>query len=146
MIKDFEQLAHTADLKIRVYGNNLEDLFANAVIGMFQMMEPQAPGCAMIDERFVCKKLPVLHKVSSSAKSQESLLVDFLSQALSLSDIYNEVYLQCIIHEIGRYNLKATLYGIAVEKINLEIKAVTYNDLTIKKINNYWQADIVFDI
>jgi protein archease len=146
MTKDFELVAHTADLQLRVYGDSLPMLFKHALIGMFQAMEPHAAGCSMINERVVCKELPIVREISVSAKSLESLLVDFLSQALSLSDIFNEAYLDCIVHEIDDHHIRAELKGISIERVELEIKAVTYNNLAVKKINNHWQADIVFDI
>ena len=43
--------------------------------------------------------------------------------------------------------IRATLCGIKVEGFEVvEIKAVTYHELKIKKENDTWQADIVFDI
>lgn len=146
MINDFELLPHTADLQLRVYGDSLQMLFKHALIGMFQAMEPHAAQCSTVGNRVVCRDLPIVHEISITAKSLESLLVDFLSQALSLADIYNEAYLDCIVHEIEAHHVRAELKGMSIERVELEIKAVTYNNLAVKKINNHWVADIVFDI
>jgi SHS2 domain-containing protein len=144
---DFELLPHTADIKIRAYGENKKDLFHNALIGMFQAIHPIVPGCKRENDRIVCAELPECKDVELEAADIESLLVDFLSEALYLSDVYNHAYLDVIIHELGDSHIKATLCGVHVTGFEVvEIKAVTYHELEIKNQNGMWQADIVFDI
>jgi len=144
---DFEVLPHTADIKIRVYGKSKQELFRNALIGMFQAIHPIAPGCAIENDRVVCVELPERHDIEVKASDTESLLVDFLSEALYLSDVYNQAYLDTIIHECTDTHIKATLCGVHVTGFEVvEIKAVTYHELEIKYENGVWQADLVFDI
>ena len=146
-MKDFESVPHTADLKIRVCGKDLKTLFINALIGMFQSIKPQIEGCSYINERIVCPSLPIKHEIEINSVDRNALLVDFLSDALYLSDVHNEAYLNAVIHELSDTYLKATLEGIAVQGFEVvEIKAVTYHDLDIHQVNNHWQTDIVFDI
>src|SRR5437016_10506495 len=99
MQKDFELISHTADLKIRVYGKTLAEFFRNAVIGMFQSIGPQSKNCKVINERLVCQELPQMHQIELNSSDLPSLLVDFLSEALYLSDVNNEAYLDAKIHE-----------------------------------------------
>lgn len=147
MIKDFEQLPHTADLKIRVYGKTLADFFRNAIIGMFQSIGPHAQGCKIENERLVCPNLPEKHEVAITSPNLDLLLVDFLSEALYLSDVYDEAYLDAHIHEVGEHRIKATLCGVKITKFDVvEIKAVTYHGLHVQQVDGIWQADIVFDI
>lgn len=146
-MKDFEQLPHTADLKIRVYGATREKLFEHAVIGMFQVIHPKIPACRIEHERVVCDELPVTHEVEVRSFDEVSLLVDFLSEALYLCDVHNEAYLAAEVHEISNTYVRATLHGIGVTGFEVvEIKAVTYHEMEIKQVNGMWQADIVFDI
>lgn len=146
-VKDFEQLSHTADLKIRVYGSTLEELFEHALIGMFQIIGPHAKECTQHNGRLVCPMLPQEHTIELVALDRESLLVDFLSEALYLSDVHNEVYLAADVHVTQDTSLKATVRGVVIESCDVvEIKAVTYHDLAIKNIDGVWQTDIVFDI
>lgn len=147
MNKDFEIVSHTADIKIRVYGTSLNELFRHALIGMFQVIHPKIPGSEVRNERVICKNLPVRREVEIRATDREALLVDFLSEALCFSDMYNEAYLDAYIQELTDTHIKATLYGTEIIGFEVvEIKAVTYHELTIKEINNQWQVDIVFDI
>lgn len=147
MIKDFEVVPHTADLKIRVYGKTVEDLFTHALIGMFQAMHPKAPDCDYKNDRLVCASLPIKRDVGVNSPDREALLVDFLSEALYLSDVHNEAYLGVTISNLCENRISATLHGIPITGFDeSEIKAVTYHDLAIIKKDGLWQADIVFDI
>ena len=147
MYPDFEQLPHTADIKIRVYGATMEELFSHALIGMFTVVHPIAPGCSYVDERLVCPLLPERHEVNVQAIDRDALLVDFLSEALYLSDAHNEAYLEVTIHELDNKNISATLHGVKISGFEVvEIKAVTHHDLRIIEKDGVWQTDIVFDI
>jgi len=147
MNKDFELIPHTADIKIRVYGKNLSDLFKNALMGMFQAIGPQAIGCKRVEDRLACNDLPEKRDIDVSSFDIESLLVDFLSEALYLSDIHNEAYLDAKIHEIDDKHINATLLGLKITGFDVvEVKAVTYHDLEVKKEGGFLMTDIVFDI
>ena len=147
MMQDFEQLPHTADIKIRVYGKTKKDLFRHALIGMFQVVGPKIAGCRVEYERVFCDLLAEKHEIMIQAPDEVALLVDFLSEALYLSDVNDEAYLDADIHELTDRTVKATIYGAKVTGFEVvELKAVTYHELAIKKIDNLWQADIVFDI
>lgn len=147
MAKVFEQLPHTADIKIRVFGNTVEELFKNALIGMFQVVRPIAPGCVRSNDYIVCKTLPIQRPITISSIDTAALLVDFLSEALYLSDIYNEAYLDAKIDELDEKKIRATIYGVQITGFEVvELKAVTYHELRIEQVDGLWQADIVFDI
>ncbi len=77
----------------------------------------------------------------------ESLLVDFLSEALYLSDVHNEAYLNLAIDVLSDTRIIAHVEGVAITGFEeSEIKAVTYDDLKIVQKDGIWQTDIVFDI
>lgn len=146
-MKDFELIEHTADLKIRVYGKTPKLLFINALKGMFQSIRPKAPGCVIQNDRLSCSSLPKKRFIDLRSINIESLLVDFLSEALYLSDTYHEAYLDANIIYFHQDHIKAEILGVAIEGFEgVEIKAVTYHDLHIRSSNNVWCVDIVFDI
>jgi SHS2 domain-containing protein len=146
-VKDFELLPHTADLKIRAFGTTLNELFKHALIGMFQSIHPKTSSCTYLHDRLVCPNLPKQHSITLHNDDLTLLLVDFLSEALYLSDIHNEAYLNASVTIHENYTLHASIYGIPIDGFEVvEIKAVTYHDLHIECIKGVWQADIVFDI
>ncbi|MBI2775164.1 archease [Candidatus Dependentiae bacterium] len=147
MQKKFEVESHTADLKIRVFGSTQEELFINALIGMFQSIGPSAVNCIKKKDYLVCQDLIVTRNSKVSGEKLEDLLVNFLSDALYLSDVHNEAYLDAVIHQLGTNVLKATLRGVPVLRFEIEIKAVTYHECHITKTaDGLWTTELVFDI
>jgi len=143
----FKIIQHTADLQLEVYGKNLSDLFSNAVIAMFQSIKPEVSGC-VYDENglLVCEKLPEQQHVNVQAATKEELLVNFLSQALYLSDVHNQAYMAVKINKITETEVDAILFGVQVNSFEEEIKAVTYHDLSVKQKKDKLVANIIFDV
>jgi len=147
MEKEFEILPHMADLKIRVYGKDLKELFSHALKGMFSSIQPQVtPGSG-----------PVQRPFDVSSHDLESLLVDFLSHALYLSDVHGEAYLDAKIEAMSETNIRGVLTGVKIDDFGEgEIKAVTHHDLKIEQPavakamagtqDGSFVAEILFDI
>jgi len=156
MFPNFELIPHTADIQIRVYGSTQAELFKHALIGMFQVIGPIVSNGTKNNRSdtdnypsaflAIPNLLDRHHLVTLQAYDKEQLLVDFLSQALAVSDMYNEAYFDAEFTTITATELKATIYGVAITGFAVEIKAVTYHNLAISKSNGIWQTDIVFDI
>src|SRR5579871_3923567 len=100
--KMFELLPHTADLAIRVFGADMKELFRHALIGMFQSAGPHEKTagvhakdavCGKETGLLVCDELPESDPIEVQSTDQNALLIDFLSEALYLSDINNVAYL-----------------------------------------------------
>lgn len=137
-MKDYELLEHTADLKIRAYGKDLSELFSHALKGMFEICRPE-----------VKKQSEVVRQINVSATDLEALLVEFLSQALYLSDVNDETYFRAevkIKDKDKKKSLKGNIRGKKLERLGLEVKAVTWHDLSVKKNNDHWEAVVLFDI
>lgn len=137
----YEFLEHTADLKIRAFGESLDEVFSNMAKGMF---------VAIIDEDLVIKDEAVIQDFEMNAVDLSSLLVDYLNQLISLSDTNNEIYdyFELGIMQVGNENwsLKCRATGYKVSGLKMEIKAVTYNELKIEEQDGQWIAEVVFDI
>lgn len=74
-----------------------------------------------------------------------SLLVDFASEIIYRSDTNGKIYTNCEILEISETKLKARIVGIKADK-KLDIKAATYHEGYVKKVDDRWEAVILFDI
>lgn len=133
--KGYKLLEHTADLKIQAWGKDLKEAFSNTLKGMFESCQPE-----------IVDKKPHYRSLTIKADNKESLLVDFLSQALYFSDVYNECYAKAQFSKLSEKELKAKLFAYKVSHWGKEIKAVTWHDLTIKKENGLWQIRVLFDI
>jgi SHS2 domain-containing protein len=147
MTKRFECMAHTADIKMRVYGADLQELFVNALYGMFSLLKPRITECIGEPDQTKCPLFTRHRAIDLCADDEALLLVDFLSHALTLAEIYHETYLDVTVEKITKTHIKAQLHGVACSGYGgQEIKAVTYHALAITKHADGLSIDIVFDI
>lgn len=139
-MKKWERLPHTADIKIRVYGTTEKELFEHAVCAMFEVLGP-LPRSQKKETRSDQRLVHIM------AHDRASLLVDFLSEALYLSEVHGESYAVCTIELFRPWEITARLHGFPIEGFESgEIKAVTYHELEMREHKGIWQADIVFDV
>jgi SHS2 domain-containing protein len=133
----YEILEHKADLKIRVFGKTREELFENAMVGMFESAKYQ-------------KNLkPQISKTKVKLKSIDfpSLLVDFLSEVLYLVETKKLIFEKVEFQKLSDSEIEATLIGKPLKRMGVHIKGVTYHDLDIhQEKDGSWQATILFDI
>ncbi|MBM3137958.1 MAG: archease [Chloroflexi bacterium] len=130
---EFEEVAHTADLQIIAYGNSLEELFSNAVKGMYHVIGA-VPGEAKNENVAIELK----------ENDLESLLIGFLDELLFLADkglATNNPKLNISLTELSG---DIPLYSLL--SIKTEIKAVTYHEMEILKDNEIFQTTITFDV
>ena len=148
MIKKYEILEHKADLKIRVFGQTKEDLFQNALLGMSENMKSEIKKPPEVFKKKINKFDSAAHIAKLKIKSIDlsSLLVDFLSEVLYLSQTNKKTYTQVKFTKFANTKLTATISGKKVERFNEDIKAVTYHELEVKKVDGIWTATILFDI
>ncbi len=150
MIHRFEILPHTADLRLRVSGKTKEELFKNALQGMFFAMSPKRRFFFFSFFKGSTRRGRDLFKKRRSFKIEapdiNALLVNFLNEALTSSDVRNEAYNAVNFKIFKDTIVSGELVGYPIKKMRLEIKAVTFHELDIKKVNGLWQTNIVFDI
>ena len=135
MGKRYEEVEHTADLAIRVYGWDMEELFANAAWGMGQLM-------ANLEE----VKPQIQRQIHLTAPDYDALLVDWLNELLYLGDTEGEFYAAYEIESLSPTEIKATVRGGKISEVKTEIKAVTFHGLEIKETEHGFEATIVFDV
>ncbi len=147
MAKEYELAPHTADLKIYAYGVTFKELFRNALKGMFASIKPHSKHIHYIDDIPEVTKYTIERHVVTRSLDRETLLIDFLSDCLYLSDIHNEAYFDAHFKELDETELEATIFGVPIDGFEVvEIKAVTYHELAFEKVEGVWRATIVFDI
>lgn len=142
-MNSFEILSHTADVRLRVRGETLEDLFEQAVLGMARILKHNANDAKTFANN------AKLEKIKMSAPDTTILLVDFLNEILTRSYINKYIY-HVSSFKIHGSHLEAELIGIKVDGFDEDIKAVTYHEAKI--INppaggdKGFETIIVFDI
>jgi SHS2 domain-containing protein len=131
----FEEVEHTADIAIRVWGRDLAELFANAAYGM---------ACQMADPDVVDPNAERL--IELEAYDVETLLVTWLGELLYLSERDECVFTDFDVLEITPTRLRARARGGSVEEYRRHIKAVTFSELEIVHTDAGYETIIVFDV
>lgn len=135
----YVSLDHTGDVRLKIFGKSLPDLFINAAYALFDTItEANRIDAQLSDE------------ITVSGIDREELLVNWLSELNYLFVTEGKVFNR---FEINRFK-DTELYGIAIgEKFNshkhplrTEVKAVTFHDLMIQKVGDHWETNVVFDI
>lgn len=135
----YKVLPHTADLRLRIYGKDYEELFQNAALGLANILQKDAE-----------KKLKLARgaeKVTIEADGVETLLVSFLNQILSVSNINKKVYPKVKILYFSPQKVETQLSGMAVDGFDEDIKAVSYHEVEIEKNKDgIFETTVVLDI
>ena len=140
-MKKFEFLdITTADTAFTAYGKNLNEVFANAALAMFEVM---------VNTKQIKPKIKKTVKVKNN--DLKGLLFAWLNELLIFYGSDNLAFskFEVKVNE-ERMELNAVLHG---EKINVkrhevrtEVKAATYHKMEIKKADGKWQAKVIVDI
>ncbi len=134
MVK-FVFLEHTADIKFQAFGKSLDEVFENAAL-------------AMIASQYKGKiKKKIKKKIKINGKDLESLLYNFLEEILFLIDTKGFLMAKCKV-KIRGSELTAELIGDDIRnyKITIDAKAITYNEMFVRKEENKWICQVVVDV
>jgi len=135
--KNIEIINHTADIGITVRGSTLEEVFINSLKGLYKIMGVKSNG-----------KVDFL-EISLKSEKIEDLLVKFLNEIIYYMEtkkISGEIEKIKIYFKNGEYNLFVKLKMAKIEKIEKEVKAATYHNLNIEKIDDKYKTTIIFDL
>jgi SHS2 domain-containing protein len=135
MKRRFEEIEHTADIAIRIWGRDLAELFANAAYGM---------ACQMADVDTVDRAIE--RRIELQAYDAETLLVTWLGELLYLAERDGCVFSEFDMLDVAPTRLQATVRGGAVAEHQHHIKAVTFSDLEIVHTDAGYETTIVFDV
>jgi len=139
MKKTYTTFDHTSDLGIEVNATNMEELFINAALALYDQLLHDYQQDPQFQE-----------KINLQATDQELLLHDFLGELLSLFWSEYKIYTNFQIEKLSNIHLDLIADGYQRDsdklRIKREIKAVTYHQLQIKQIENNYQAKFVLDI
>jgi len=142
-MKRFIFLPHTADIKIRVYGKNIEEIINNSLLALKNFWKPKL------------RKTKVEKKINIKSKNETDLLIDFLSEVLAQTYIEKAIFLKFVLERTNA-DLKRTnenfveilgkIIGYKFTSLSKEIKAITYHQAVLKKINKKYIFEFIIDI
>ena len=138
-MKRYEQIPHTADIAVRVYGKDPRDLFANAAYALFDVIA---------DIEGLEKSVSV--DIEAKGSNPEEVLVSWLDELLY--NFYSKGIIFCDF-EIASLDDKLLVakasgrhLGENRNRLKTEIKGITYHNLEIKESETGYTVEIIFDV
>ncbi|MDI6727384.1 MAG: archease [Thermodesulfovibrionales bacterium] len=139
---EFEVMDISGDVGIRAYGKSCEESFVNAGIGMYSLITD----IERIDEKQTID-------IETKGDSLEGLLVSYLNELIFQFDTYGFIGKRIEIITFSNQPMafiKAKVYGEEFDpnrhERRLLVKAATYHNIMVEKINSRWEIEVVFDI
>lgn len=126
---------------MRVWGRTLKEVFRNCLRGMAELIQPSVRAAATH-----AKKEKI--RISVESLDVNTLLIEFLSRVVAESDNHNMVFTEGTFTKFGDNFLESELTGVNIDAFDKEIKAVSYQDVDIKRnpATRLYEAMLVFDI
>ncbi|MBW2544283.1 MAG: archease [Deltaproteobacteria bacterium] len=130
---------HTADLGVEIYGRNERELFCNAAFALFDIVTD----------------VSLVHvtgewEVFAEGGDLEELLVNFLREILYMCSGEGLLLKEFMISEMDNFHVKGTARGEPFihgrHCMNIEIKAITYHRVEIRKASGTWVGRVIFDV
>ena len=163
--KKFKFLEHTADVKFQAFGKSVDELFKNSALAMFNgMYDGKVKKTRKIKVKAKGKDFESL-----LYNFLEELLVlfdgnhFFLSEVKKLEiskdisdkgNVINKKRMgrakksEPVSDKSGRLKLEAEVMGDKARnyEIHIDIKAITYNDMFVKRQGKTWMCQVVLDV
>jgi SHS2 domain-containing protein len=139
-MQEYKILEHTADVRLLVKGKTLHDLFTAALAGMNEIMGNKKNGRITDD-------LDRVRELSIVSLDTTGLLIDFLSEVLTISHQENTIFPLAEFLRLDDNSLEGWIFGRKVREFKEDIKAVTYHEAEVRR-NEQGELEtiIIFDI
>jgi riboflavin kinase/FMN adenylyltransferase len=131
----YEEVDHTADRALRVWGDGLQSLFIGAARGMYHLM---ADLDGLVGTEWC--------EISVESSDPEALLVEWLNELLFLSEMKGLLFVDYQIDSLTGSSLVGRAGGVPAEPSKAHIKAATYHDLLIVRTGTGCSSVITFDV
>jgi len=129
---------HTADVAVEATGPTLGATFAAVADGLAEAHVEAAPA---VGERFT---------LTVEAESREALLFDYLDRLIYERDVRGVLPVEhaaTVARTEDGWRLEGSARGVPVEAIHgREVKAVTYAQMALERVDGGWRAYVVFDV
>ncbi|HJJ31652.1 MAG TPA: archease [Methanocorpusculum sp.] len=135
----FEELEHTADVKMRITAPDFISLLAESGFALSQVMYGTS-------ER---ENSDISTSIEAEGTSAEELCVNFLSELLFIMETEYLVP-SAFSLTVSEKSVTGTVFGVSFERGKhsggIEVKGISYSGLTLTKKNTEYELIIIFDI
>lgn len=131
----FEELEHTADWALKVWGTDAASLFRCAAQGMLELLGAEPAG-----------ELQGSTEIKLQADDLESLLVSWLDEILFRIEGRHMTFAEIEVEITAGPGIHSEMKECPSAPIRKQIKAVTYHELAIEPARSGFETTIVFDV
>ena len=135
----FETFEHTADLGLHITADTAEQLFEQAGRGLLSIIVENLDDVEGGESR----------SIHLDGELEAYLLFDWLNELLYLFDSQQFVASQFRVR-LTEQGLDATVTGGPLNpqrhRLDHEVKAITYHDLSLEQVKTGWEARVIVDI
>jgi SHS2 domain-containing protein len=135
----YKIIDHTADIGIEVWAPDREGVFTRSAMAMFDMM-------LGLDSVTASET----REIQVAGEGLEELLVAWLNELLYVYSVEKMVFSGFSEVDLGENTFSALVAGERFDPLkhsaDLEIKAATYHDLSVRCDKGRWKARIIFDV
>ncbi len=130
-------LEHTADVKFRATGENLNEMFIASAEALNETIRGEI---RILEQKEI--------SFSVEGKDIESLLYNFLEEFLFLLDAENFLVSRIKSITISNDKLDCTVVGDSADNYAFtnDVKAVTYSDMFVREKNGGFECQVVLDV
>lgn len=136
MSQKYEFIEHPADIAVKAYGSSRQEVFINSALGMMEFL---------FGKEILTQKPEKEEKIRIKSPDIDSLLIDWLSELLYLTNTNYRAYTNFTFEEFSGNKLLATAGSIKAQALD-DIKAVTRHNLKIEEVEGRWEATVTYDI
>lgn len=133
----YEILEHTADIGLLARGRTPEEVFAEATVGMLEIAGAWHPGSGETVG------------IAVEGPDLAAMLVDWLSEVLYVQDARNLSIGGVDIETVSPHSAKGSVTARPFAEDaseGVQIKAVTYHQLSVEQASGGWMARVFFDV
>jgi SHS2 domain-containing protein len=137
MISTFKIFGTTADVGIEAFADTLDEIFSAVSIGMYNIYTDVS----------ILKRV---EHIDFTIEDEDLLnsLISILNEFIYISDTKHLFFPYVICHHNG-YITKVHAEGeeiLSRKHLKIYIKAATYHNALLDKVDNRWHAKVIFDI
>lgn len=130
---------HAADIRVKLSAETLPRLLELILESLNEILSGK--------EHSTDKTLEITEHIDIASDNTAALLIDFISEALTLSQVHKAIFPALKIDEMSDTNLSGILYGTQDDTVREDIRAIAYHDdeLETNEEGN-WETKIIFEI
>lgn len=137
-MRRFEEIDHSGDVGVEAQGATLAEVVENVTSGLFSLMT-RAP-----------VRPAVVRAIQVRAASVEALLVEWLSEVITLAATHGEVYGEVVVTRATEHAVSGEVRGEPVDPVRhdlrFDVKAATYHALLVERVRGGYRARVIFDL